>query len=209
MIEKVFLSLFRKTILLNGGIRNLTLDPLEEIDVNISDLQIFDLEKEPFKYLDQNVKDFLYLGEKYTKKCVGRRWGDNYPKGDWCSYNHFSPFLGLNLSFYDDLKIQRIWLCSENCLKIQNDKSVLPHGKGYTGKLPFGLSFDLSRTEVQTIMGIPVSSKIKEHQIPHQRMQRSIEDTYCFDEGCIKLGYEFEFERLDNLYIAQFLVPFS
>jgi hypothetical protein len=168
---------------------------LEDIEVNDSEVEEFDLQINPFKYLDENVKYFTYFGEKYTKRFVRRKF-DNYSRNISLSYHSLCHVIGIAISFDDDLKIREIWLHGKDLVSLNI-------GVGYPGKLPFGLSFGMNRDEIQTIMGIPNNSIDKSEDMPNIKNYRTKWDSYYFREGCIEFGYDYESERCDQLYIVK------
>ena len=167
-------------------------DPLDDIECNISELEEFDLKENPFKYLDKNVKLLNYLGIQYAKEYISRKFEGNYPKGHILSYHSFTPAPGYTIMFYDDLKIQRIWLYG---------KFATPPLPQYPGKLPFGISFDLNRTEIQIKLSSPDCTKIIDYQTI-LKIKR-FKDTYYFYEGCLEFYYEYESGRFDDLEIIK------
>jgi hypothetical protein len=169
-------------------------DVLEDIEIDDSAVEEFDLQINPFKYLDRNVKYFTYFGEKYTNKFVRRKF-DNYSNGS-PSYHSLSPIIGIAILFDDDLKIHQIWLHGKDIVSLNI-------GAGYPGKVPFGLSFGINRDEIQTIMGIPNSSIDQSEDLPNIKNYCTKWDTYYLYEGCIKFGYDYESERCDQIYIIK------
>jgi RHS repeat-associated protein len=110
-------------------------------------------------------------------------------------FNSYWPVLGVTISFDDDFTIRRIWLHGKDLISINI-------GSGYPGRLPFGLSFGINRNVVISTISNPNTSLEESEDMPNIKNYRAKWDIYYFCEGCIKFVYDYETERLDQLYIV-------
>jgi hypothetical protein len=195
-MNNLFSSLINRIIFFSAKENHSIPDILEEIQTNDSEIKEFDLQVNPFKCLQKNIKYFKYFGEKYTKKFVRRKLNNN-SQGS-ISYHCLCHIIGLSILFDDNLKIHKIWLHGRDWSRLHLNVDA-----GYPGKLPFGLSFGLNRDEIQTIMGTPNNSIEKSEYMPKIKDYRTKWDTYYFCEGGIEFGYDYEYERCDQLYIIK------
>jgi hypothetical protein len=193
-MNNLFSSLINQITFFSGKENHSIPDVLEGIQTNDSEIEEFDLQSNPFKYLRKNIKYFKYFGEKYTKRFVRRKLNNN-SQGS-ISYHRLCHIIGLSILFDDDLKIHEIWLHGRDWSRLHLNVDA-----GYPGKLPFGLLFGLNRDEIQIIMGIPNTSIEKSEYMPKRKNYHTKWDTYYFHEGCIEFGYDYESERCDQLCI--------
>jgi hypothetical protein len=193
-----FFSFVTKQITFFRGKQSYSIpDVLDEVETNDLEIEDFDLQSNPFKYLDKNIKYFKYFDKKYTKGAV-RRKSENYSKNVSFPYHSLCHVMGLAISFDDDLKIREIWLHGKDFGRLE-----LGVEAEYPGKLPFGLSFGMNRHEIQTIMGVSNNSWEKSEYMPKRKNCRTKWDSYSFYEGCIEFGYDYESERCDHIYIIK------
>lgn len=195
-MNNLFSSLINRIIFFSGKENHSIPDVLEDVQTNDSEIEEFDLQSNPFKYLQKNIKHFKYFCEKYTKRFIRRKLNNN-SQGS-ISYHCLCHIIGLSILFDDDLKIDKIWLHGRDWSRLHLNVDA-----GYPGKLPFGLSFGLNRDEIQTIMGIPNNSLEKSEDLPKMKNCRTKWDSYYFYEGCIEFGYDYESERCYHIYIIK------
>jgi hypothetical protein len=195
-MNNLFLSLISRINFSSKKQDELSLDVLEEIEIKDSEVEEFDLQLNPFYYLDKNVKYFTYFGNKYRKTFVRRKF-DRYKDGA-PSYHSLSHIIGISILFRDDLKIKSIWLHGKDIVCINC-------GVGYPGKLPFGLSFGMNRDELIRIMHSPdhTIDSIQPISVSNTRTYHTKWDFYYFYEGSIEFGFDYEAERLDQLRITK------